>query len=86
MADVGMGIPLKVVESPYRSLNAVLLDYITQEADRSDDAVTTVVLPEFVARSWWQHFLYKQEILHLKSLLLFEPGIVVTNVPHHLRR
>jgi amino acid transporter len=82
----GMGIPLKIIESPYRSLITVLLNYITQEADRSDDAMTTVVLSEFVPRSWWQHFLYNQEILHLKARLLFEPEIVVTNVPHHLRR
>jgi amino acid transporter len=82
----GMGIPLEVIDSPYRSLITVLLNYITQEADRSDDAITTVVLPEFVPRSWWQHFLYNQEILHLKARLLFEPGIVVTNVPYHLRR
>ncbi len=82
----GMGIPLKVVESPYRSLITVLLRYITGEADRSADAMTTVVLPEFVPGSWWQHFLYNQEILQLKARLLFEPGIVVTNVPHHLKR
>ena len=80
----GMGIPLKVIESPYRSLIAVLLKYITDEADRNEDASLTVVLPEVVPHSWWQHFLYNQEALHIKGRLLFEPGIIVTSVPYHL--
>lgn len=56
----GMGIPLTVVESPYRSITTPLLDYIREEARRQDEGMTTVLLPEFVPARWWQHLLHNQ--------------------------
>ncbi len=80
------GIPLIVIESPYRSVTAPLLKFIDQEAESHKDSITTVVLPEFVPRAWWQQLLHNQTALLLKGRLLFHPNIVVTSVPHHLRR
>ncbi|MDB5034929.1 MAG: amino acid permease-associated region [Chlorobi bacterium] len=82
----GMGIPLKVVESPYRSITEPLLNYIKSEAEHHEDSITTIVLPEFVTRLWWQQLLHNQTALMLKGRLLFERHIVVTSVPHHLRK
>jgi hypothetical protein len=44
----------------------------------------TVVLPEFVPDSWWEHFLHGQSAQFLKVALLFRPGFVVTSVPTHV--
>ncbi|HEX3557805.1 MAG TPA: APC family permease [Pyrinomonadaceae bacterium] len=82
----GMGVPLKVIESPYRSITTPLLNYIHEEARRHEDSMTTVVLPEFVPRGLWQHLLHNQTALLLKAKLLFDPKIIVTSVPYHLRR
>jgi hypothetical protein len=82
----GHGISLKVIQSPYRSLIDPLMDFIDAEAEQHKDAIITVVLPEFVPRAWWQHLLHNQTALMLKARLLFRPSIVVTSVPHHLRR
>src|SRR5262245_2436861 len=82
----GNGIPLKVIQSPYRSLIDPLMDFIDREAEQHKDSIITVVLPEFVPRAWWQHLLHNQSALMLKGRLLFRPSIVVTSVPHHLRR
>jgi hypothetical protein len=76
---------LVVIESPYRALVAPLLAYIDL-VDRQETSDTlTVVLPEFVARHWWEQLLHNQTALRLKAALLFRPGTVVTSVPYHLR-
>jgi len=82
----GMDIPLKIIESPYRSISTPLVDYINREAEKHDDAMTTVVLPEFIPRGWWQHLLHNQTTLLIKGKLLFDPNITVVSVPYHLRK
>ena len=79
-------IPLVIIESPYRQLVGPLLKYIDEiDKQRSNDTLT-VVLPEFIARHWWEHLLHNQTALRIKAALLFRPGTVVTSVPYHLER
>jgi len=78
-------IELVVLASPYRALTRPLLRYIDRvEREHSDDLVT-IVLPEFVPAKWWQHLLHNQSSLTLKAALLFKEGVIVTNVPYHLK-
>ncbi len=80
----GNGVPLVVLESPYRSLMEPLLGYIDQvDASQPDDFVT-IVLPEFVPARWWHHIFHNQRALLIKGALLFRPHVVVTSVPFHL--
>jgi hypothetical protein len=82
----GCGVPLVVLDSPYRSLMEPLLEYIEQlETERPDDYVT-VVLPEFVPARWWHHLFHNQRALLIKGALLFKPNTIVTSVPFHLTR
>jgi amino acid transporter len=82
----GDGVPLVILESPYRSLMEPFLEYIEQvDAERPDDFLT-VVLPEFVPAKWWHHLFHNQRALLIKGALLFKPNIVVTSVPFHLQR
>lgn len=80
----GQGIPLVVLESPYRSLLEPLLAYIREIDDASPDDYVTVILPEFVPARWWQHLLHNQSALLIKGALLFRRNTVVTSVPFHL--
>ncbi|HVF49854.1 MAG TPA: APC family permease [Pyrinomonadaceae bacterium] len=82
----GDGIQLVVIGSPYRSVSGPLMQYIGEETREHKDSITTVVLPEFVPRAWWQQLLHNQTALLIKGRLLFHPNIVVTSVPHHLKR
>jgi hypothetical protein len=80
------GVPLVVVESPYRALVgplAAYLDVLDAEwpADR-EKPITFVVLPEYVARHWWERILYNQSVKRLRSALLGRPHTVVVNVPY----
>jgi amino acid transporter len=79
-------VPLVIVESPYRALVAPLLSYL-DVLDRGWPAdkeapITFVVIPEYVARSWWERILYNQSAKRLRAALLGRPHTVVVNVPY----
>jgi hypothetical protein len=80
------GVPLVVVESPYRALAGPLLAYL-DVLDRAwppgkKAPITFVVIPEYVARSWWERILYNQSAKRLRTVLLGRPHTVVVNVPY----
>src|SRR2546425_3794705 len=81
----GLGVPLVVLTSPYRSLLRPLLDYLDQIQARGDDQMVTIVLPEFLPRKWWQHLLHNQTALLVKGALLFRKNTVVADVPYLLK-
>ncbi len=83
--QLGEGVKLVVLSSPYRELTGPLLRYIYRLDRKSDDDIVTVVIPEFVPAKWWQHLLHNQSSLLLKGSLLFKEGIIVVNVPYHLK-
>ena len=81
----GEGIRLVVLDSPYRLLIEPLLDYIEEiAASRQPNEVITIVVPQFVPRSWWHNALHTQTALMLRMALLFKPGIVITDVPYQI--
>jgi amino acid transporter len=82
----GMGVPLVVLTSPYRSLLAPLLQYVDHILEQGGpDHMVTIVLPEFIPARWWQHLLHNQTALVVKGALLFHKNVIVTDVPYHLR-
>jgi amino acid transporter len=83
---LGSDIPMVIIESPYRSLVGPLLAYLDEIDRQRPDDTLTVVLPEFIARHWWEQILHNQTALRIKAALLFRPGTVVTSVPYHLER
>jgi amino acid transporter len=82
----GLGVPLVVLTSPYRSLLRPFLDYLDEIQSRGDDQMITIVLPEFLPRHWWQHILHNQTALLVKGALLFRKNTVVADVPYLLKR
>ena len=80
------GVPLVVVESPYRALAGPLLAYLdvldaAWPPDKTDP-ITFVVIPEYVARSWWERILYNQSAKRLRKELLGRKHTVIVNVPY----
>ena len=79
-------VPLVIVESPYRALVGPMLAYL-DVLDRDLAAtrkrpITFVVIPEYVARSWWERILYNQSANRLRRALIGRPHTVVVNVPY----
>ncbi|HET9680831.1 MAG TPA: amino acid permease, partial [Candidatus Limnocylindrales bacterium] len=79
-------VPLTVVESPYRALVGPMLAYLDvldlTPPDDGVEPITFVIIPEFVARSWWERVLYNQSARRLRAALLGRRRTVVVNVPY----
>ena len=83
----GGGVPLKILESPYRSIVQPLVDHIDDLMHgRRRNEMVTVVLPEFVTAHWWEGLFHNQSAFLVKGALLFRPGVVVTSIPFHFSR
>ena len=80
----GLGVPLAVLTSPYRSLLNPFLEYVNHLLALGPNHVVTIVIPEFVPARWWQHLLHNQTALLIKGALLFRKRVVVVDVPFHL--
>ena len=80
------GVPIFIVESPYRAVIAPILAYL-DVLDKAwppdkEAPMTIVVLPEYVARHWWDRMLYNQTAKRLKSALVGREHTVIADVPY----
>jgi hypothetical protein len=79
-------VPLVVVESPYRALVGPVvayLDVLDQAWPPDREApITIVVVPEYVARRWWDRLLYNQAARRLKAALVGRAHTVIADVPY----
>ena len=87
----GQGVPLVVVQSPYRSIIGPFLDFLDEtDREHNDGTLATVIMPEFVPARWWQNLLHNQTAWLLRLALTFRrhrQGQVraIVDVPYHLR-
>jgi amino acid transporter len=81
--DARLGIPLDIVETPFRDLTGPMLDDV-RRFTASPDTVVNVVIPEFIVRHRWQLLLHNQSALFIKRLFLFEERAALTSVPFPL--
>ena len=78
----GLGVPLEIVEAPFRDLGDPLLSYL--RALTSDpEVVASVVMPELIFNGG-RRLLHNQRALYIKRLLLFERRVILSSVPYHL--
>ncbi len=81
--SLGTGQPLEFLECPYRDLSQTIRNYVRPIASDSQ-TIVTLVLPEFVVKTWWHHLLHNQNAFEIKRTFLPEPDVIVTSVPYHL--
>src|SRR5262249_44318847 len=79
-----VGVPLTVIESPYREITGPIVNHVKSLRQDSPRDVVTVFIPEYVVGKWWEDRLHNQSALPIKGRLLFEPGVMVTSVPYQL--
>lgn len=79
-------VPLVIVESPFRAVISPVvayLDVLDQAWPPDREApITIVVLPEYVARHWWDRLLYNQTAKRLKAALVGREHTVIADVPY----
>ena len=76
-----IGVPLVVLASPYRSVLRPLVDHVENLRMLSPGELVTVVVPEVVPKSWWEHLLHNKTALYIRTAFMFKPNVVVTAVP-----
>lgn len=81
----GSGIPLLILESPYRSLVDSLIRYVDKIKKDDPNSMITIVIPEFVTGKWWHSLLHNQSGLLLKFALLNREGVVTVNMRYHVQ-
>jgi amino acid transporter len=81
----GIGVPLDVVEAPFRDLGPPLLEEI-RRVTVDPGTVAAVIIPEFLVTRWWHRLLHNNRALFIKRQLLFEPRVILSSVPYQLRR
>lgn len=83
--DLDLGLPLKVIASPYREVTTPFINYVkTLRSDNPRDVVI-VYIPEYVVGHWWEGVLHNQTALLIRTRLHFISGVMVTSVPYRLR-
>ncbi len=75
---------LHVLDSPYRSISAPILDFIDQVAKDHPTEFITVIFPEFVTAKWRHQLLHNQTAWLIKLSLLYKKNVIVTSIKYHL--
>ncbi len=81
--DVVEGVPLDIVEAPFRDLSIPMLAEVRRYSERVD-TIVNVVVPEYIVAKWWQLPLHGQTALFVKRLFLFEERVLLTSVSYQL--
>ncbi|MBO1046341.1 MAG: APC family permease [Dolichospermum sp. DEX182a] len=77
-------IPLEIIDSPYRSVIEPIVDFIGQFQESRPGVFTTIIIPVFVPRNWWDSILHNQTTLFLKTALRAKKSRIVTTVRYYL--
>lgn len=80
--SLGLPVPLKVLDSPYRELARPFVGYVRSIRREGPRDVVVVYVPEYAVRRWWERLLHNQSTLRIKMQLAFVPGVVVAAVPY----
>ena len=82
----GDGVRLVVLHSPYREFIEPLLEYIDQMAETiQQNEVITIVVPQFVTKSYWGRFLHTRTAEMIRRALLNRERIVILEVPYQVK-
>ncbi|MFE1250238.1 APC family permease [Streptomyces sp. NPDC058735] len=81
---LGIDVPLKVLDSPYREVTRPVVDYVRSLSRESPRDMVGVYIPEYVVGRWWENLLHNQSALRIKARLRFAPGVIVISVPWQL--
>jgi hypothetical protein len=81
------GMPLEILESPYRELTGPVLRYVENMADRAEEGtIINVVIPEFVIATLAGSLLHNQSAIWIRLALYADTRVAVTAVPWVLKR
>ncbi len=77
-------IPLVILDSPYRSVIAPLIDFVDEYESKHYTAFTTIIIPSFVPKHWWENALHNQTTYFIKAALYNNQSRIITTVRYYL--
>lgn len=79
------GVRLITLKSSYRSIVKPLIKFIdTVEWKKNETDHITILIPQFIAKHWWQYVLHNQTSLLLRAYLFRHKDVVISTVTYHL--
>ena len=79
----GLSVPLEILESPYRDLTGVVIDYLDELDNRWGHDYISVVIPQMVTEHVWQGVFHNQSATALRLKLLNRRDTVLVTIPFH---
>lgn len=76
-----MPIPLKIIESPYRTYAGPLAEFVKRYREQHGSAVVTVYLPQYIVGHWWESLLHNRRARRIAQQLMLVHGVSITLVP-----
>jgi hypothetical protein len=82
--QLDIGVPLVIIDSPYRDLVGPMLEYVKTMHRASPRDAVVVYVPEYIVGKWWEQLLHNRNTARLRAQLLQVPNVVVAAVPWKL--
>ena len=85
-------VKLQIIDAPYRNLSSPILEFVEKFANfgRKENKTTTVLIPNFTPKKFWQNFLHGQSNLRilyaLENYLSSRNDILIANYNFKLRK
>ncbi len=76
-----MPIPLKIIESPYRTYASPIAEFVKKYREEHGSAVVTVYLPQYIVGHWWESILHNRRARRIAQQLMLVHGVSITLVP-----
>jgi amino acid transporter len=79
--QLGIEVPLRVLESPYRDISVPLIRYIKARRENHGPEVVTVYTPQYIVGHWWENLLHNHKARRIRHKLMLVHGVVLCLVP-----
>ncbi|GAA5201156.1 APC family permease [Microbacterium jejuense] len=76
-----MPIPLKIIESPYRTYAGPIAEWVRKYREEHGSSVVTVYLPQYIVGHWWEGLLHNRRSRRIAQQLMLVHGVSITLVP-----
>jgi amino acid transporter len=77
-------IALVILDSQYRSVVSPIIAFVEEYESQHPGVLSTVIIPAFVTKKWWENLLHNQTTLFLKTALRTKQSRIVTTVRYYL--
>ena len=79
-----IGVPLRILESPYREFSAPLIEYLQEHRAKNGSERISVYMPKLIVGHWWEHIFHNHRASRIRKQLMYVRGVMVTLVPWRL--